>query len=435
MNKILVLKLAGSAVVLGATLVGCNPAARKSAIASASDAGGSARSAASAAARAEKALKANDFATAIASAEAAVAAQPRQATYRMLLGQAYLAGGRFVSAETAFIDTLRLDPANGRAALSLALSQVALGRPDIARDTLDRTGGSIPVADHGLALALAGDIHGAVDLLEPAARAEGASGKTRQNLALTYALAGDWARARTVAAQDVPADELDRRLAGWAGFAQPRNSWDQVATLLGVKAVLDRGQPERLALAPDAGPQQQALAAVSPEQMFAPTGEESPAPAAEQETAPVQVAESAALRQVVFAPRQEVVQAVPAALIRASAGPVKQAAATVRAVPGGRFVVQLGAFSSPAKAEAAWKRAVGRYSALGGYAPDGEAVRAGSMTLHRVAAGGFATRDAANAVCAQVRTSGGACFVREDGNQPKAQWALRAGGGMRIAAR
>ncbi|MBY8821116.1 SPOR domain-containing protein [Sphingomonas colocasiae] len=438
MNKILVLKLAGSAVVLGATLVGCNPAAKQSAIASASDAGGSARSASSAAAKAEKALKANDSVAAIASAEAAVAAQPRQASYRMLLGQAYLAGGRFVSAETAFLDTLRLDPGNDRAGLSLALAQIALGRPDIARDTLDKTAANVPVADRGLALALAGDIHGAVELLEPAARAEGASGKTRQNLALAYALGGDWSRARVIAAQDIPADELDRRLSTWASFTQPRNSWDQVATLLGVKAVLDRGQPERLALAPDAAPERQALAAATPEQMFAPTAAESGDAAAVQDAAPVEIAEApqaaATLRQVVFAPRQEVVQAIPAGLIRANNGPLRQVMAA-RGVPGGRFVVQLGAFSTPAKAEAAWKRAVGRYTALGGYAPDGETVRSGSATLHRVAAGGFASRGAANAVCAQLRMSGGACFVREDGNQPQAQWAMRAAGGMRIAAR
>ncbi len=440
MNKILVLKLAGSALVLGATLVGCNPAAKKMAIASASDMGGSSKGAASSAAKAEKALKANDFATAIAAAEATVAAQPRQASYRMLLGQAYLAGGRFVSAETAFLDTLRLDPGNGRAALSLALSQIALGRPDIARDTLEKTASSVPVADHGLALALAGDIHGAVEMLEAAARAEGASGKTRQNLALTYALAGDWTRARAIAEQDVPANEVDGRLANWASFAQPRNSWDQVASLLGVKAVLDRGQPERLALAPDAGPERQALAAASPEQIFAPTAAESAdaTPASEsvpvQDAAPVQVAEAATLRQVVFAPSREIVQAVPAGLIRASNGPVKQAA-VAHAVTGGRFVVQLGAFSTPAKAEAAWKRAVGRYGSLTDYPPNGESFRSGSATLHRVAAGGFATRGAANAVCARVKANGGNCFVRVDSGQPQSQWAMRAAGGMRLAAR
>jgi Flp pilus assembly protein TadD/cell division septation protein DedD len=441
MNKVLVLKLAGSAVLLGATLVGCNPAAKTSAIASASDLGGSAKAASTAAAKAEKALKANDFASAIALAENAVAAQPVNASYRMLLGQSYLAGGRFVSAETAFLDTLRLDPDNGRAALSLALSQVALGRPDIALDTLEKKGDSMPIADRGLALALAGDIHGAVDILEPAARAEGASGKTRQNLALTYALAGDWTRARAIAEQDVPADQVDSRLAGWASFAKPSHSWDQVASLLGVKAVLDRGQPERLALSSDAIPTTQALAAATPEQIFAPTaaetavGETAVAAAAPvAEAAPIQIAEAATLRQVVFAPRNEVIQSIPARLIRANSGPAKQAIAA-RAVGDGRFVVQLGAFSSPGKAEAAWKKAVGRNGALGSYVPNGETVRTGSAVLHRVAAGGFASRSAATAVCAQVKATGGTCFVRTNTGQPQSQWAMRLAGGMRLAAR
>ncbi len=437
MNKVLVLKLAGSAVVLGATLVGCNPAAKTMAIASASDTGGSVRGAASSAAKAEKALKANDFAAAIAAAENAVAAQPRDASYRMLLGQTYLAGGRFVSAETAFLDTLRLAPGNGRAALNLALSQIALGRPDIARDTLEKTGDSMPVADRGLALALAGDMHGAVELLEPAARAEGASGKTRQNLALTYALAGDWTRARAIAEQDVSADQVDRRLAGWASFAQPRNSWDQVATLLGVKAVLDRGQPERLALAPDAVPQQQAAA--SPEQIFASTAQETAVEVADAEPAPVaplpaQLVEASPLRQVAFAPRQEIVQSIPAGLIRAGYAPAKQPI-IARAVRDGRFVVQLGAFSTPAKAEAAWRKAVGRNGSLGSYTPNGESVRLGAAVLHRVAASGFASRGAADAVCAQVKASGGTCFVRANSGQPQSQWAMRLAGGMRLAAR
>jgi Flp pilus assembly protein TadD len=433
MNKVLVLKLAGSALVLGTTLVGCNPAAKKSSIASASDMRGSVKSASAAAAKAEKALKANDFATAIVSAENAVAASPRDASYRMLLGQAYLAGGRFVSAETAFLDTLRLDSSNDRAALSLALSQVALGRSDIARDTLAKTGQDIPTADHGLALALAGDLHGALAMLEPAARAEGASAKTRQNLALTYALAGDWTRARAVAEQDVPADQVDRRLAGWASFAQPRNSWDQVATLLGVKTVLDRGQPERLALA-DPAPETQVAAVEAPvEQQFAPTAEEV-ASVTPVDPAPALVADAApALSQSVFAARSEIVQPIPAALIRANGGAHKQAIAG-RAVADGRFVVQLGAFGTPAKAESAWKKAVSHNRALAAYMPSGESIRSGKGVLHRVAAGGFASRRMADQVCAQVRADGGVCFVRANTNAPQAQWALRLVG-LRLASR
>lgn len=456
MNKPALMKLAASSLVLGATLVGCNPSAKQIGIASASTK--AVRGADSAAAKAEKALKGGDHATAIAQAERAVAASPRDPAYRMLLGQAYLAGGRFVSAEAAFHDTLTLDPANGRAALNLALVQIGLGRPDIARNTLARTGELIGDTDRGLALALAGDTAGAIDTLTPAARAEGAGAQVRQNLALAYALAGQWAEARTIAAQDVPGDQLDQRLAGWAAFASPRNSWDQVAALLGVKFVLDRGQPEALALAPDAGPvaPQQALAqAETPEQMFAPTeaeaGDDSsapvevaaaePAPAAAAASEPVETAQAsapaavlAAIQQVVFGPREEVVQPIPASLIRAANAPAKQRVA-VRAAGQGKFVVQLGSFSNAARAEAAWKRAVGRYGSLAAYAPSGEAFRAGAGTVHRMGVSGFASRAEANQVCASVRASGGECFVRAATSQPQAQWAQRAAANTRLAAR
>ena len=43
----------------------------------------------------------------------------------------------------------------------------------------------------------------------------------RLNLALAYALQGDWTVARTVAAQDVAADQLDTRIQQWMTFAKP----------------------------------------------------------------------------------------------------------------------------------------------------------------------------------------------------------------------
>ena len=61
----------------------------------------------------------------------------------------------------------------------------------------------------------------AIAILEPAARQAGADARVRQNLALAYALTGDWTAARTVAAQDVPADQLDARIQQWMVLAKP----------------------------------------------------------------------------------------------------------------------------------------------------------------------------------------------------------------------
>ncbi|WP_204349818.1 hypothetical protein, partial [Klebsiella pneumoniae] len=66
----------------------------------------------------------------------------------------------------------------------------------------------IPAADRGLAYALAGDPVKAVEILGPAARAEDATAKTRQNLALALALSGRWAEAKQVASVDVAPDQI-----------------------------------------------------------------------------------------------------------------------------------------------------------------------------------------------------------------------------------
>ena len=39
--------------------------------------------------------------------------------------------------------------------------------------------------------------------------------------ALAYALQGEWTMAKTVAAQDIPADQVDARVQQWMAFAKP----------------------------------------------------------------------------------------------------------------------------------------------------------------------------------------------------------------------
>src|SRR3546814_4843532 len=116
-------------------------------------------------------------------------------------------------------------------------------------------------------------------MLEPAARAPGADARVRQNLALAYALAGDWLKARTTAAQDISPAQLGERMEQWAALAQPDAGSTRVAALLGVTPVADPGQPVRLALAPEVL-----------ETRFAEAVVESPAPAPTIEPAPVEVA-------------------------------------------------------------------------------------------------------------------------------------------------
>ncbi len=424
-----------SALLLGGTMVGC--AANGGGIASASDrnAALAAKGAAGTAGQAQAALARNDGPIAIGYAERAVALMPQQADYRMLLGQSYLKGGRFASASHAFADALQLSPTNGRAALNLALSQIATGDWQSARHSLEANAAIIPAVDRGLALSLAGDTAGGIAVLTEAARSPASNAKIRQNLALSFALAGRWQEARVVAAADMAPADVDARLEQWALFAQPAKASDQVASLLGVRAVADAGQPVALALnAPAPGVPEQALAAADP--VIAPT-----------ETAPLQLASvsAAGVSKIAFGPRQEVVQALPTMMLRPAGGTIKVASAPVssgramataayqvKAPATGNWYVQLGAFESAGVARDGWARAARRFAVLASYSPNGMTFKARDEDVYRLSVGGF-SRSAANAMCRQYRAKGGACFVRQGAGDVMAQWLRKPG--MQMASR
>jgi Flp pilus assembly protein TadD len=436
-----ILKLAASALIIGtvgaATATEVTPKAIKAAEQAADNA--------------LAALKKHQMQDAVRYAERAVAYNPSSAQHRALLGQAYLHSGRFNSAETAFTDALRLQPDHGRAALGLALTEIALRKNDQAIAALDTARGRVPDADVGLGLALAGDNAAALAMLEPTARSTDANAKIRQNLALTYALAGRWAEARTTAAQDIAPDQVDPRMVEWARFARPRGSNEQVASLLGVKPVLDGGMPSQLALLeakPVAAPV--ALAAVEPQPQPV-VAEPAPAPepvvevaSAPEPAAPVSLIRPVDVPQPVLAPAAAPAPAKPVKvakpyLVSASAtnAPKPAFVKPVVAKPvlvsrpvarGGNFVVQLGAFSSEDRLERGWNNSVSKVSWLKGYTPVSTSFKspADGRTLHRLAISGFESRIEAVNLCRKVRERGGVCFVRGTAGDAPIQWAKRA---------
>ena len=327
-------KFAASTVVLGMTIVGCKPAGYSIASASArtqrSDDG-----AVKFYAKAQAAVQAGQVSEALGFAERAVELAPRDSGYRMLLADLYLKNGRFTSAGTAFGDVLTLDPGNKRAAFNRALALIAQGNTGEATLELDELATTAAPDDVGLAFALAGQPKRAIEMLEPAARAPGATARVRQNLALAYAIAGDWQKARIVAAQDLSPADLAERLQQWAAFANPAAAHMQVATLLGVTPAADAGQPVRLALAP-AAPQAQAYAAVEAPrpQPIAQGGPIEPAP----------VAVAAAPAPVAPAPTPIVV--APSAHVQLAATPAPSVPVPFVAAP--RANVQLAAIPAPA---------------------------------------------------------------------------------------
>jgi Flp pilus assembly protein TadD len=464
------LKFVVSALAIGATMVACKPAANASRPASAAAKAQNSEAGASAAfAKAQAAVKAGALDVALGHAETAVELSPRDLGYRMLLADLYLKDGRFQSAEATFEDVLTLDPSNVRAGLSVALTRIALGRQGGAIAQLDEMP-SAPPADLGLAYALAGEHGRAIEILELAARSTEASARVRQNLALAYALSGDWQKARTTAGQDVSADQLGARLEQWAKIAQPRESWDQVAALLGVSPKADDGQPLRLALAREADGV--ALAAAAPAEPApalaaapvrqvaiggpaaeaasqaqfaeAPAAPVAAAPMAEwvsadpavTETAPPSPDAEEADTRPVYAAAVESLVTPQAPVLRASAPAAPaprifdrapKAKPALRAAGAGRFAVQLGAFASATAVERAWASAYKRYG-FTSHTPLSTTVKLPKGTFHRLSVAGFASHADAARVCQTVKAKGGVCFVRSVAGDAPVQWAARYAG-------
>ena len=471
MNKSVALKFAVSALAIGMTMVACG--APGSRIASASTrAPKSEQGAASLYAKAQDAVQKGDFAQGLGFAERAVELSPRDVGYRMILADLYLKNGRFQSAEATFADVRQLDPTNVRASFSIALARIALGRPAGAVAELDRLAETASPADIGLAYALAGEPRRAIEMLEPAARAPGATARVRQNLALSYALAGEWDKARLTAAQDLSPADLGPRLEQWAGLAQPGGGATQVAALLGVTPAEDAGQPVRLALAP-AQPSGTAFAAAGPLPEPAPetvaatapalaqaeiapepvaVAQAEPAPVAASQAEPVQIAngelpqwvsERAAAEAAAPAPAEET-RPLYAEAVQALVTPQPSVSAPVRAIERlsprfeaprraartaqsgpGRFAVQLGAYSSSSSVERAWAQMLRRFG-FADLTPLSTTVSVpGRGTLHRLSVAGFASRAAASSTCRSIQSKGGACFVRTVAGDSPVRWASR----------
>jgi len=410
-------------------------------------------------ASAASALFKGEAAKAAGFAEAAVRLAPRDARGRLLLGRSYLALGRFRSADGAFADALRLDPALTRAAVSRVLTRIALGDADGARTLVAAITGSVPDADVGLALALMGDGAAALQRLDLAARAAGADARVRQNLGLAYALQGRWVDAVAVAQQDVPPDQMPGRLRRWAMIAQLRGDPAmQVGAILGVLPAADDGQPSELALSAEKAPavsvaqapESEVVAAVGPvtavrvqdeggsivtatalsppplEQLVA---AQPSVPAAVMHALPATPSQAAS-----SAPAGRGLSSAPGAgRSRAAVGPATSTAKPLlrlighavasAAAPSVSWAVQLGAYSSVRIRDAAWRRLRGTMQFLAAYQPAAAAWRSRRAMVYRLSIGDLPSRKVAAGLCMRVRSAGGDCFVRGIRGDVPMRWA------------
>lgn len=198
--------------------------------------------------RANEAMERGRAERAMRFAEEAVLLAPADAGYRTLLGQAYLANGRFLSAEASFDAARELGAVDSRTVIGHALSLIATGRASEALELVDANAATLPASDFGLALALAGQPERGALVLTDVVRAGESTARDRQNLALAYALAGRWLEARLIAGQDLGPALVGPRMEQWAGLVQSNNPATRVAGLIGATVRQDPGMPVRLAL-------------------------------------------------------------------------------------------------------------------------------------------------------------------------------------------
>lgn len=369
---------------------------------------------------AQTALAGGNTRAAVENAEKAVLADPRNSGYRVLLGNAYLKAGRFESARQAYDEAMELGEDSSRTALSLALADVALGRYPEAIDTLNSYRDSLAPADYGLALALAGQTVQGVAVLSDTIRGGENTVKARQNLALAYAMSGQWREARAMASQDLPAAEVGNRMEQWAMMGQPELTRERVAELLSVPVRGDSGQPTALALANFPSTTQLSAEAATRAEPLAKAAVEELAPLDQPVTVEPAVADASSQ------PRQELLALidVPVSTPTAPAQvqPHKALRPVVRARPArpapvamtvgkGTHLVQLGAFASAEGARRAWRHFAALNPALGSYRNITTRVTVKGRDLWRVQAAGFAGYAAASSLCGSVKARGGVCLV------------------------
>jgi Flp pilus assembly protein TadD len=394
------------------------------------------------AAAAQAALAKGQVDKAISLAESVVAASPREPAYRALLAHAYLKAGRFASAATTFDDAMKLGDTSSRTALGLSLAYIGAGRNRDAVAILDDWRDAIPVADLGLALALAGEPTRGSAVLADALRGGENTPKLRQNLAYSYALDGRWREARIMMSQDVPADQMDARISEWAAQARPEDFQVRVAGLIKAPLRSDPGQPTRLALNASPAAEQLAVesaavrdvpqvAAATPVQpvvelpaaepaaalaSYAPVGAKPVEPvavaAAPVEAAPVAQPAASFVQNFVSIP---VVQPLPVRQPRAAApARVRVAAAPTHAgkpVAADTHRVQLASFFTEQGARRAWGIYTAKNPELRKYRMTITKAQVRGKTYYRVAAAGLNGSQGARSLCGTVKARGMACFA------------------------
>jgi Flp pilus assembly protein TadD len=201
--------------------------------------------------QADDARKSGDLDSAIPLYGRALQANPEGREAKLGLGQAYLTIGAGDEAAAQFRDVLAKRSGDVVARRGLAAALLSMGQPALAEQQLEAAlqadahdyralnalGVSLDMqgrhgeaqaryrlgldmapdnvalrSNMGLSLAISGQTQEAITLLAPIATSRGADGRTRQNLAFAYAMAGDLENALQISRRDLDETSAQRQL-------------------------------------------------------------------------------------------------------------------------------------------------------------------------------------------------------------------------------
>jgi Flp pilus assembly protein TadD len=291
--------------------------------------------------------------------------------------------------------------------------------------------------NYGLSLAQRGNLQGAIETLRRAASQIDASAKTRQNLALMYAMSGDLRRAEELVRRDLQPEVADRNMAVYRELAANRRFADAAA--VAKAAAAERPDlaptPGQIAMTPMPAPADAAspaagklpsdVARETPAKADSPasaTPAEAAKPAPEKPDEPTRMAAKTetASTPIPLTPQEQggaeekpakaekPVGAEPAA--SESADAAKPAPAAAGATP---YRLQLASFRREAQAEQARELIMTQHKAvLGETGLEVNRINLGSRgDFYRVMSGAMDSRDAAAEMCRVLRERNADCLL------------------------
>jgi len=424
---------------------------------------------------ADAAIAGGDPDMALSVTQSVLATDPHNADALVHEGDAYYALSRCNSAEAAYnlaltndpkstaAETglgrclLKTDPAAAEAALALAIQDdpgnaAAYNDLGIARDLQGNFAGAVQpyqqalTADPaltaaevnlGLSLALSGNGAAALQYLGPLATGPGATPKIREDYAAALVASGRPDEARQVLAVDLPPDEVNAAMDGFAAViaaaqppltpaataatAPPTTPTVQTASI--AAAPLPGSPPPAPMPAVTAPPPAPAMPYTADNSTAAYTGPVPIPGVTASSSTPDPVAPPAATRVVATtaAVATPAVAIAPGPLDAAKtfksavahSGPVTPPAPPpADASAGGGYKVQLAALNSQSDAEREWSKVAGAMPALfGDKQPDIEAATVNGHTYYRLRTGSFDTKADAAKFCGEVSASGSTCTL------------------------